>query len=138
MVSARPKLEHAGRFLKAVNKGSTPDAGQAPARPTKQREFKPNTHLDRWPLGFQLRVRDEAGTRYFVNVSMWDHTRYGGGFIGWEVEVTYNDGTGFTPHQAAVQIKAYAGVNEWTPAQVVAWAAKLWDRLTPHYYEKGE
>lgn len=98
--------------------------------------FGPSRHFDRWDQGYQLRVRDKNGTQYFINVFRWDHAKYQTDLeAGWEIEVTYNDGCIFHP-KAAVQIKAWSGVEKWTPKDVLAWAAELWGRLSPNYYER--
>lgn len=101
------------------------------------KEFKPSPALYSWDNGFQLRVRDRFGTRYFINVYRWDHRKYrADAGIGWEIEVTYNDGVEFNPSRAAVQIKAWAGVETWSAKDVIAWADQLWKRLTPNHYER--
>lgn len=112
------------------------------------KEFKPSSH-DHWDMGYQLRVRDERGTRYFINVYFWRHSKHsrpGDPILdGWEVDVYYNDGCLWMPRRiwegkdqkesAAMQIKAWAGVESWEPEDVVNWARELWLRLNPSYYE---
>ena len=97
------------------------------------KRFKPNQQFDKWTDGYQLRVRDEHGTRYFIQVYRWEFTANCP--EGWETEVYYNDGSPWHP-RAAVIIKAYAGVEQWTANDVIAWAEQLWDRLWPVPYER--
>ena len=108
------------------------------------KEFKPSSH-DHWDIGYQLRVRDERGTRYFINVYFWQHSKHGRQGEappipdGWEIDVHYNDGCLWmkpseTGHIPALQVKTWAGVESWEPEDVVNWANEIWLRLNPSYY----
>lgn len=102
--------------------------------------FKPfgPSRLDGWDRAYQFRVRDDRGTRYFINVHEWRHSKHGGGHPdGWEVELTFNDGCPWHG-RAAVRVTAWSGVEAWTPADVLAWAAAVWDRLAPAYYDRDD
>lgn len=101
------------------------------------KSFPPNAHFDNWDQGYQFRVRDEKGTRYFVDVMRWDHWKHRQGDsipTGWEVELRFNEASNFHP-QCALIVKAYSTVDKWTPQDVLNWADGVWQRLKPDYYE---
>jgi hypothetical protein len=91
--------------------------------------------LQRWDVLYQKRIRDENGTRYFIDVMFWRHSKCGDYLDGWSVEINYNDGCAFSPIQG---IKVEASVRTETAAEVEAFAAELWQRLCPNYYERGQ
>lgn len=97
------------------------------------RSFQPNPQIDNFDVGYQKRIRDEHGTRYFINVREWWHHPKN---VGIDVEVTYNDCCGFYPSRAATRILIYAGVSDWTVEQVEAACNEFWERLKPDYYER--
>jgi len=103
-------------------------------------EFNSSLASDRWDRGFQHRVRDDRGTRYFVQVYFWQHGKHYdfNASNGWEADITYNDGVAANPRLAAIKVHAYAGVAEWSADDVKRWAADLWERLQPAYYELDE
>ena len=94
----------------------------------------PNTsHIGTHDWLFQKRVTDENGTRYFVNVEQYEwRRRFGQDRDGWMCKVTYNGGCTFWPKVMYVETNC----DDRTPAEVLAWAAELWQRLTPNYYER--
>lgn len=98
-------------------------------------EFKPS--WDSWHQGFQLKVKDDIGIRYFVEVYHWIETPAIRMPEGWEAEVIYNDGPPFSPKHA-LKIQAYGGVDKWNSKDVIKWAEELWKRLKPEYYEKWQ
>jgi hypothetical protein len=95
------------------------------------KRFPPNYTLDKWDELFQLRVRDDFGTRYFLNVMRYDHPEHR---TGWQAEITFNDGAKWHP-PAALRVTAYGGVADWTAQDAIEWAGKLWRALAPSYYE---
>ena len=85
---------------------------------------------------YQLRVRDDQGTRYFINCLVW---RRMDRQAAWEIQLHYNDGCPeLHPGRAAIHITAFSGVERWTVAEVLRWADELWTRLRPAYYEKDD
>jgi hypothetical protein len=94
------------------------------------RQHRPS-HIDRCDDLFQMRVRDENGTRYFINVRKWIFSER----VSYDAQITFNDGCTFHPSSAALQVLVY-GIPEWSVADVVAWADQMWTRLTPNYYER--
>lgn len=104
------------------------------------KQFSPNEQLNRWDVGFQCRVRDAEGTRYFINVFWWRFSKYsrdGEPPIGdsFELHVVFNEGCEWFKTRAALEIKCWSNVDTWSPADVIAWADQLWQRLQPVRYE---
>jgi hypothetical protein len=98
------------------------------------KECKPAAH-DRYDMLYQKRIRDEHGTRYFVNVNLWQHSKHGIDIAdGWECEVHYNDGTVFCPEPMRMMVHG----RNMTAGLALAWAADLWERLEPAYYERDD
>lgn len=100
--------------------------------------FQPNIRMgDHWNTGYQLRVRDDVGTRYFIDVLKWDTASWEG--FGrpdsYEVNLYFGNGCTFHP-QAALKIQAYSGTSDWTVEDTVKFADELWQRLSPNYYER--
>jgi len=98
------------------------------------REHGPNMG-NNYDALFQKRIRDEHGTRYFLDVSAYFYTV---GHIGWQVEVNYNDGCAFCKTGMAMKIVAHSLGESWTVADIESWADELWTRLAPNYYERDE
>lgn len=96
------------------------------------REYPAHPPLDRFDALFQKIIRDENGTRYFINVERFDHHLY----IGWQVKINFGDGCAFHP-KCAVEVLAYSGVQEWSPIIIESFADELWNRLNPNYYERN-
>jgi hypothetical protein len=92
------------------------------------------TILQRWDDLYQLRVRDERGTRYFLNVYRWDHTKHGGSHVGWEAEIVANDGAEWWDEPLWLKTSC----SDKDAAEVIRWGAELWDRLALNYYERDE
>lgn len=82
--------------------------------------------------GYQLRVRDDQGTRYFITVFEYINDTMPPSF---EAELYYNDGLHLMPSECAVRITLYSGIEKWTPQQLIDVAAELWGQLCPRYYE---
>lgn len=87
--------------------------------------------VDRYDTLYQYRVRDEIGTRYFVNVYRWDMRKYGHGVI-WDADLVSNDGAEWWGN--TIRIKT--ACSDKTPAELLAWADQMWSRLQLTYYEK--
>lgn len=98
------------------------------------RKYPPHTVLDRFDALFQKTIRDEKGKRYSVNIRMWDHTKYNADYVGWDVELRFNDGCDWYPHNTIIT----ADCNDVTTAEVQEWAEQVWLRLGPSYYELNE
>lgn len=100
------------------------------------REF-PSTgsDLQRWDILYQKRIRDKNGTRYFIDVTFWQHSKYPGGRDGWQVEVNYNDGCTFSPVRA---MGISGDASNITASDAIEWADQLWQRLCPNYYERDQ
>jgi hypothetical protein len=92
------------------------------------------TVLQQWDDLYQLRVRDKLGTRYFINIYRWDHTKYGGPYVGWGAELVSNDGAAWWDGPLWLKTSC----NNKTTDDVVRWGAELWGRLGLNYYERGE
>lgn len=94
-------------------------------------EFPPVRPIMRADHCYQLRLSDERGTKYFLNVSEYvqpDRTM-------WEADITYNDGCEFFPQPSALALKVYADISKWTVPQLLEVAEQFWVRLNPRYYE---
>lgn len=92
--------------------------------------------VTQWDMLYQYRVRDQYGTRYFINVNFWQHSKYGVGVDdSFEAEITYNDGVVWQQGRACLQVKAWS-VSDWSPQEVIRWADEMWRRLNPNYYER--
>lgn len=88
---------------------------------------------------YQKRIRDEHGTRYFIDVWHHDQLDFDNGTTyprSFEVEVNYNDGCTFHP-AACIRLKCWS-CNEWEVSDVESFAAELWNRLRPNYYERND
>ena len=96
------------------------------------KQYRPSA-IDRCDGLFQMRVRDENGTRYFINVRKWVFPER----VSYDATITFNDGCTFHPAASALQVLAY-GLTEWSVADVIAWADQMWIRLSPNYYERNE
>jgi len=94
--------------------------------------------IGHWDRAFQRRIRDRLGTRYFVECYLWRHSKFGQFDDGWEVEVQFGEGCNWFPSKTCVRVTAWNGVSSWTPADVLAWADGIWERMKPEYYEKEE
>jgi hypothetical protein len=100
--------------------------------------FPPNPQMgDSWGVGYQKRIVDNLGTRYFIDVHKWNRRRVAIDLPdGFEVTVSFGDGCNFHP-RAAVRIHAFAGTSNWSVPDVLSFASELWIRLGPHYYEQN-
>ena len=80
---------------------------------------------------YQLRVRDENGTRFFVNVRFWQHSRYGE-----SVSDSYDSFAQFTGRDSVVfDIARLYHVGD-TPEIIAAWFQDVWERMGCNYYER--
>ena len=93
------------------------------------------SNLQPWDVLFQKRIRDENGTRYFIEVMFWQHSQFGG-HDSFSAEVNYNYGCAFHPQGRAFMKINANGVSDWTVDDVIRWADELWSRLCPNYYER--
>lgn len=89
--------------------------------------------LQRYDDLFQIKVTDSTGTRYFLNVYRWDHTKHGWSHIGWEAELVSNDGATWwgEPFWIKTSCKGKSA------ADVIRWGEELWERLALNYYERN-
>lgn len=96
---------------------------------------RPIDHHDR---NFAWQVRGPDGNKlYAVYANFWQHSKHGNGAVdGWELWVQFNDGSPWHP-AACVKVTVWH-VNDWTPADAVAWAAEVWKRLGPRPYEEPD
>lgn len=92
------------------------------------REYPPFTKYAE--CSYQLKLTDERGTKYFINVNQYISDR-----TDWEMDITYNDGCEFFPAPAALSLKVYANIESWTVPQLLEVAEQFWVRLNPRYYE---
>jgi len=93
--------------------------------------------IGRWDSGFQRRIRDRHGTRYFIGCYLWRHSKLGPFDDAWEVEVQFVEGCNWLPSETCVRVTAWNGMSSWTPADVLAWASGVWERMKPAHYEGG-
>jgi hypothetical protein len=91
---------------------------------------------DRYDLLYQKRVKDDRGTRYFVNVRFWRFSKYSTPERpvedGWDAEARF-DGRG-----GSRSFAVSTSVRHDTPAEVEAFFARVWDAMKPGYYEVND
>ena len=92
------------------------------------------SRIDRYDSLFQLKVTDEIGIKYFIDVEKWDMTKLGqSDNAGWQVELNFNEGSSWHS-PACIQVIA-GNVEFWTVQNILDWAEGVWKRLEPSYYE---
>lgn len=55
------------------------------------KEITPAAHT-KCDGAWQRCIRDDRVKRYFVQLEMWDHRRYGVGRVGWQADAQFNRG----------------------------------------------
>lgn len=93
------------------------------------RKSLPKSHLhDRYDALFQRRFRDGEGTRYFVNVRFWRHSKFGDYPDGWDAFVQLTDPDG--------KVFRVTLLDTRTVDEVEAFFEGVWVSLRCQHYEK--
>ena len=100
----------------------------------------PLSRLDQHDETYLYQVNDRRGRRYTVVCRFWRHSKYGAIPDGWEVVLTYNDANpgfgGGVPF--AAEVRAWAGVEKWTPDECLRWGDFVWHAMKPAYYRVND
>ncbi len=70
---------------------------------------------------------DEHGTRFFVQVRLWDHPR----------AATYDAWASLSRNKQAFQVELH-DTTDMPPAAVKAWFLNLWVQMECDYYERND
>lgn len=98
--------------------------------------YKPNREMgDTWAIAYQKRLlREDGGTRYFLDVKVWHHTD---GLVGYEASLNANDGCKFFPMKAPIRV-SIGWIYQWTVPQFEATVKEIHDRLETLDYERQD
>ena len=98
----------------------------------------PPPSRERYDTLYQKRIRDAAGTRYFVNIRFWRFSKYSTEDEqvpdGWDAWVQYNSHSYSTHPTFNVELSC----REITPAQVEGFYDRVWSLMGCDYYERDD
>lgn len=86
---------------------------------------------------YQMRIRDELGTRYFINIIFYNFRQYGQDYDGWSLSLSYNDGFADDDLDSTIRVVHSLKIED-TPQYAIDFADKCWHRLKPKHYELND
>lgn len=86
---------------------------------------------------YQMRICDDIGTRYFVNIEFYNFRQYGQDYDGWSLSLSYNDGFADDDRDSTIRVIHSLKIED-CPQYAIDFADKCWHRLKPKHYELND